>query len=699
MNEAAAAASIAWPALALIPLLPLAGAVVLGLGGPALQRRLGKGPVGWLACATVGASFLLSVVVFFKLAGLPPAERHLLADLFPWIHVGTLDVHFAYAADPLTAVALLVVTGIGGLIHVYATGYMHDDDAFWRFFAYLNLFTFAMLTLVMGDNLLLMFLGWEGVGFCSWSLIGFWHRELANTTAGNKAFIVNRIGDFGFVLGIFLLFWSLDAVGHGTLTFRELRALAPSLERMTFWGVPTVTLITLLLFIGATGKSAQIPLYVWLPDAMAGPTPVSALIHAATMVTAGIYMIGRLHYLFDLAPFTLHVIATIGAATALLAATIAVAQNDIKKVLAYSTVSQLGYMFLAMGVGAHGAGIFHLATHAFFKACLFLGAGSVIHAMGGEQDMQKMGGLWSKLPSTSKTFLIATLALTGCPFLAGFFSKDEILWQAFSSRHGHWMLWLVATLVAGLTAFYMFRQVFLVFFGECRADHHTQEHIHESPSVMTLPLWILAIGSILVGYLGIPHVLSAPAHIPHFFNDWLAPVFGGQGPIEEHLPAGGGGEGLELLLMAVSVAVAFSGAGLAYLMYYRHSLRPETFSEALGGAPYRFVLDKYYVDELYDLVFVRGVLLLSRAAAWFDQHVIDGIVNLSAVVVREVARLGGFLDNLIVDGAVNAVAATAWDLGGRVRRIQTGSISAYLYVVVLGVLGGVFLWWSWAVAS
>ncbi len=407
------------PYLALIPLLPLAGAVTLGLGGGGLQRRFGERAVAAVACATVAASFVLSVMVLLHLIGLPPASRHLLADLFPWIHVGSLRLDFAYAADPLTAVALLVVTGIGGLIHLYATGYMHGDQAYWRFFAYLNLFTFAMLTLVMGDNLLLMFLGWEGVGFCSWGLIGFWFADLANARAGNKAFIVNRIGDFGFVLGIFLLFWSFDQAGHPTLTFRAMREHAHAIESLALWGVPVITLATLLLFVGATGKSAQIPLYVWLPDAMAGPTPVSALIHAATMVTAGVYMIGRLNFLFDLAPPTLHVIATIGALTALLAATIAVAQNDIKKVLAYSTVSQLGYMFLGMGVGAHGAGVFHLVTHAFFKACLFLGAGSVIHAMGGEQDMRKMGGLWGKLPSTSKTFLIATLALTGCPFLAG----------------------------------------------------------------------------------------------------------------------------------------------------------------------------------------------------------------------------------------------------------------------------------------
>ena len=342
-----------------IPLLPLAGAVVLGLGGAPLQRRFGKLPVSVLACGTVATSFVLSVVAFFQLAGLAP-DRLLLADLFPWVHVDTLNVDVAFGVDPLSAVMILVVTGIGGLIHLYATGYMHDDPGYWRFFAYLNLFTFAMLTLVLGDNLLLMFVGWEGVGFCSWALIGFWHKELPNTTAGNKAFIVNRIGDFGFVLGLFLLFWTLDARGHGTLVFRELAQHAHLLEGQVFWGLPVATLVTLFLFVGATGKSAQIPLYVWLPDAMAGPTPVSALIHAATMVTAGVYMIARTNFLFAMAPTTLHVVAFIGAATALLAATIALAQNDIKRVLAYSTVSQLGYMFLAMGVGAYAAGIFLL---------------------------------------------------------------------------------------------------------------------------------------------------------------------------------------------------------------------------------------------------------------------------------------------------------------------------------------------------
>jgi NADH-quinone oxidoreductase subunit L len=583
---------------------------------------------------------------------------------------------------------ILIVTGIGGLIHLYATGYMHDDPAFWRFFTYLNLFTFAMLTLVLGDSLLLMFVGWEGVGFCSWGLIGFWHKELPNTTAGNKAFLVNRVGDFGFVLGIFLLFWTLDGHGHGTLVFRELRQHAHLLEGATFWGWPVATLATLFLFVGATGKSAQIPLYVWLPDAMAGPTPVSALIHAATMVTAGVYMIGRLNFIFAMAPFTLAVIAAIGAATALMAATIALAQNDIKRVLAYSTVSQLGYMFLAMGVGAYAAGIFHLMTHAFFKACLFLGSGSVIHAMGGEQDMRKMGGLRAKLPATSTTFIVATLAIAGIPPLAGFFSKDEILWQAFSSPFGSHTLWGVGLLVAGLTAFYMFRQVFMVFFGECRADHETQHHLHESPSVMTIPLWILMGGSVVAGLLWVPHLF-----LP--FEHWLEPVMGHHVVAEAHEA----GVGMELTLMLVSVVVALCGIGLAYLMYMRRALRPELFSNALGGLPYRLVLNKYYVDELYGLVFVRGGLLLCRLAAWFDANVIDGLVNLSATMVRGIARIGGLIDLYVVDGAVNLVATITQFVGRRVRNLQTGAISAYLYVVILGVLGGVLLFWSWAVAS
>ena len=466
--------------------LPLIGAIINGLLGFKIQKRMGKGAIAVIACAPVIIAFALSVIAFLQLKALPPEQRFLIDNLYRWIDLGSLKVDMAFLVDPLSAVMILIVTGIGGLIHIYATGYMHDDEGFWRFFAYLNLFTAAMLTLVLGDSLLLMFVGWEGVGLCSYALIGFWYQDHANARAGNKAFIVNRVGDFGFVLGMFLLFWTLDAQGHGTLTFREMARWASSLEGQTIWGFSVATVATLFLFIGATGKSAQIPLYVWLPDAMAGPTPVSALIHAATMVTAGVYMTARLNVFFSMAPFTLQLIAVIGVMTALLAATIALTQNDIKKVLAYSTVSQLGYMFIGIGVGGYAAAVFHLMTHAFFKACLFLGAGSVIHAMHHEQDMRKMGGLKDYMPLTFFTFLISVLAISGTPGTAGFFSKDEILWLAFSNHHP--VIWALAVIGAGMTAFYMFRQLFMVFFGDCRADHHTREHLHESPKVMTLPL-------------------------------------------------------------------------------------------------------------------------------------------------------------------------------------------------------------------
>jgi NADH-quinone oxidoreductase subunit L len=402
-----------------IVFLPLIGAIINGLLGLKIQKRLGKSAIAVIACAPVIIAFGLSVIAFLQLKALPPEQRFLTDNLYRWIDLGSLKVDMAFLVDPLSAVMILIVTGIGGLIHIYATGYMHDDEGFWRFFAYLNLFTAAMLTLVLGDSLLLMFVGWEGVGLCSYALIGFWYQDHANARAGNKAFIVNRVGDFGFVLGMFLLFWTLDAQGHGTLTFREMARWASSLEGQTIWGFSVATVATLFLFVGATGKSAQIPLYVWLPDAMAGPTPVSALIHAATMVTAGVYMTARLNVFFSMAPFTLQVIAVIGVMTALLAATIALTQNDIKKVLAYSTVSQLGYMFIGIGVGGYAAAVFHLMTHAFFKACLFLGAGSVIHAMHHEQDMRKMGGLKNYMPLTFITFLISVLAISGTPGTAG----------------------------------------------------------------------------------------------------------------------------------------------------------------------------------------------------------------------------------------------------------------------------------------
>jgi NADH-quinone oxidoreductase subunit L len=658
-----------------IPLLPLLGAAVNGLGGAVIQRRFGKRVVGVIAVTPVLLAFAIAVAAFLQLKGMDPEHRALLDHVWRWIDIGTLKADVAFWVDPLSCVMILVVTGIGGLIHIYSVGYMHEDEAYWRFFAYLNLFTFAMLTLVLGDSLLLMFVGWEGVGFCSWALIGFWWREQVNTTAGNKAFIVNRIGDFGFILGIFLIFWSLDAAGHGSVVFRDIQHHAVTLEGRSVWGVPVVILATLFLFVGAIGKSAQIPLYVWLPDAMQGPTPVSALIHAATMVTAGVYMVARLNFLYAMAPETLAVVAGIGAATAFFAATIGLVQNDIKRVLAYSTVSQLGYMFVAMGVGAYAAGVFHLVTHAFFKACLFLGSGSVIHGMSGEQDMRKMGGLKDKMPVTFWTFFVATLALTGTPLTAGFFSKDEILWKAFSTPYGSPTLWLVGVAGAGMTACYMFRQVFMTFFGETRADHEVVHHIHESPRSMTMPLVFLAVGSILVGYLGVPEFLGGGNR----FEAWLEPVFAHAHEAAAHATHD---VGLEWTLMLISVAVAATGFLIAYLLYYRHALSPDAIAGIAGGVPYRLLYAKYYVDEIYWAVFVRGTLLLTRVCAWFDATIVDGIVNATARITVVVANLDGLFDTYVVDRLVNILADRTYDLGARLRRVQTGNINTYLYVIV-----------------
>jgi NADH-quinone oxidoreductase subunit L len=653
-----------------IVFLPLIGAIVNGLAGAKIQKTWGKGAISFLACAPVVLAFALALFAFFTLAGLEPEKRFLIDNLFPWIHLGSLKVDMAFLVDPLSAVMILVVTGVGGLIHIYATGYMHDDNGFWRFFAYLNLFMAAMLTLVLGDSLLLLFVGWEGVGLCSYALIGFWYTDHANARAGNKAFIVNRVGDFGFVLGMFLLFWSLDAQGHGTLTIREMVKWAPTIKDMMLWGMPVVTLATLLLFVGATGKSAQIPLFVWLPDAMAGPTPVSALIHAATMVTAGVYMTARMNVFFSMAPATLNVIAVIGVATALVAATIALTQNDIKKVLAYSTVSQLGYMFIGVGIGGYAAAIFHLMTHAFFKACLFLGSGSVIHAMHHEQDMRKMGGLKKFMPVTYWTFFISVLAIAGFPPLAGFFSKDEILWLAFSGHHE--IIWFLALCGAGMTAFYMFRQLFMVFFGSCRADHHTQERLHESPSVMTLPLVVLAAGAVVAGWIGLPAVFGGSQ-----FAHWLEPVIAHG---EHH-----GSEAVELTLMACSVAVATGGVFLAFLMYYRGALSTERFVHFAGGFFYRLFDRKWYVDEIYQVVFVNGTLLLARIGALFDQYIVDGIVNGSAALTRFVSWFNGLFDNYIIDGIVNAVANITYWAGDRFRKIQTGNINSYLYGILIAI--------------
>jgi NADH-quinone oxidoreductase subunit L len=698
-----------------IVLAPLAGAAINGLFGARLQKAFGKKLIATIACAPVVISFVLAVAAFRQLLALEPSQRFLLDAMSKWIHIGHLSLDLAFWVDPLSAVMILVVTGIGGLIHFYSVGYMAEEPSFWRFFAYLNLFMAAMLTLVLGDSLLVLFVGWEGVGLCSYALIGFWYKEWANASAGSKAFIVNRIGDFGFVVGMFALFWALDAAGEGTLVIREIAQRAHLLDGQTIWGIAVPTFVTFALFVGATGKSAQIPLYVWLPDAMAGPTPVSALIHAATMVTAGVYMIGRLAFLFSMAPATLAVIATIGIATAFMAATIGTAQNDIKRVLAYSTVSQLGFMVVAMGVGAYAAGIFHLFTHAFFKACLFLGSGSVIHALHHEQDMRHMGGLKKYMPVTFWTFLISTLAIAGMPPFAGFFSKDEILWKAFSSPYGAPWIWALGTLTAGITAFYMFRQVFMVFFGEYRGAHgghhddahgshgshhaHGVHHPHESPALMTVPLIVLALGAVVVGFLNVPSALGGN----HAFETWLAPVLE---PGHAAPAAHGAGHGVvaavehaaadtlhhvehdpfEYVLMSVSVLVALGGILLAWLIYMRKALSAERFTEAWAGVPYKLVLNKYYVDEIYEATFVRGTLLLSRALAAFDRIVIDGLVNGAATVTRALSAADGAFDRYVVDGLVNLIGSVTLWIGNRARQIQTGHIYSYLYAIVIGVV-------------
>jgi NADH-quinone oxidoreductase subunit L len=612
--------------IALIPLLGSAINIFFG-------RALGGKNAGLLGCAAVGASFALALYVFFQL---PPAG--VFRDtLYTWIESGSFKINLSFQTDALTSIMLLIVTGIGFVIHVYSLGYMEHDGGIARFFIYLNLFIFFMLVLVMADNLLLLFVGWEGVGLCSYLLIGFWYEDPNNTIAGNKAFIVNRIGDFGFILGVLLLVTELGRLGIWTLDFAALQ------QNVQLLSPATTALITLLLFVGATGKSAQIPLFVWLPDAMAGPTPVSALIHAATMVTAGVYMTARLHFLFALAPATLSLIAYAGAATAFFAATIALTQNDIKKVLAYSTVSQLGYMFLAVGVGAFSAAIFHVFTHAFFKACLFLGAGSVIHALSGEQNMQRMGGLKAHMPKTYWTYVIATLAIAGIPFTSGFFSKDLILWQTFS--RGAIFLWAIGLVTAGMTAFYMFRQLFMVFHGECRADAHAKAHLHESPSVMTLPLIILAIGSIFAGWLGAPEYLWGS-----LWDRRLQSIFG---VVEHH-----GTVSTEIMVTLLTLAVVAAGIYWAYIKYGKPGAPITEESENLI---YRLSLNKYYIDELYDAVIVRPFTACSRF-------------------------LAQIIDPWVIDGTVNGVAAVARGLSWLTRGLQTGNVQHYLAGFLLGTL-------------
>lgn len=644
----------------LILLLPLAGAIINGVVGlfvPDLRKN--ESLIGGLATAMVAIPFLLTVYLFTSFGGTP-----IVVDFYTWMSVGSFDLSFAYRVDQLSLIMTLIITGVGSLIHVYSTGYMHGDSGYWRFFAYLNLFIFAMLNLVLGDNLVVLFLGWEGVGVCSYLLIGFWYTDLKNSAAANKAFIVNRIGDFAFLMAMFILFKELGALDFNTI-FENVANLSPT----------TVNWVVLLLFIGATGKSAQIPLFVWLPDAMAGPTPVSALIHAATMVTSGLYLLARMSPVVLGAPDIMVVIGVIAALTALMAATTAIAQNDIKKVLAYSTVSQLGFMFMAASVGAFFVAIFHVMTHAFFKACLFLGSGSVIHAMHhvehelehkghhehlDPQDMRTMGGLKKYMPHTSRTYLIATLAIAGFPLMAGFFSKDEILFKAFEYGYNGagyaWFVWGIGILTAVLTAFYMMRSYMLTFEGEERWPMADEVHPHESPASMTMPLWVLAGLSLVAGFLGLPGVIAHGEW--NWIHHYLGAPYGG--PVAElshaaHVPLG-----LEWGLLGLGVLIALGGLGFAYSKYKTHGLAYDEQLQRSFGSLYRWWEGKYFWDEAYDRVVVKPLMRFSDKGLYsFDKEVVDGFVN--------------------------GVAKTARGFSGALRYIQTGIVQNYALGIVLGV--------------
>lgn len=630
-------------------LLPLLGFLVNGLFGSRIKNEK---IIGIIGSGTVGLSFLIAVGAFFQLLALPVDERSRIVPLFTWLQTGGLNVGFSYLVDQLSIVMALIVTGVGFLIHVYSIGYMHGDKSYWRFFAYLNLFIFAMMNLILGDNFVVLFLGWEGVGLCSYLLIGFWYdRKFEKGTtsqAAKKAFVVNRIGDFGFLLGMFLIYLTFDSLNfHEVFTKAELFPVSE--EVFTF--------IALFLFIGATGKSAQIPLFVWLPDAMAGPTPVSALIHAATMVTAGVYMVARCSIIFASAPAIMTVVAVIGLLTAFFAATIGLVQNDIKKVLAYSTVSQLGYMFLAMGVGAFSAGIFHVMTHAFFKALLFLGAGSVIHGMHDQQDIRHYGGLKRYMPKTYITFLIAALAISGFPGLSGFFSKDEILWFAYSQ--GSVLFWVIAVLTAMMTAFYMFRLFSLTFLGKERFGH--DHHPHESPAVMTIPLMVLAFLSVVGGYIGIPEVFSGEHG--NKFHTWLSPLFRSAERKLEHY--GDHTHMEEILLMTASTILALLAIYAAYYIYTRRSEIADRISGKFSVI-YRTLLNKYYVDEVYEAAVVQPIQKGSETVLWkfTDNKIIDGVVNGTALIIQKSADL--------------------------IRHFQTGVAQFYALIMMLGIAVALF---------
>jgi len=609
------------------------------------------------------------VIKFTWLAGLPFHMANGNNAIF--------QADWGFLLDPLSSVMILVVTGIGFLIHVYSTGYMAHDNGYYRFFGYLNLFVFFMLMLVLANNYALLFVGWEGVGLCSYLLIGFYFHKKSAGDAGKKAFIVNRVGDSGFILGMLLMLSVL-----GTIKFTD---IGPALAAGRFTvesGLGVLSVMTLLLFIGATGKSAQFPLYVWLPDAMEGPTPVSALIHAATMVTAGVYMVARSSALFQLTPATSTVVASVGAFTAILAATIALVQNDIKRVLAYSTVSQLGYMFLALGVGAYWVAVFHLFTHAFFKALLFLGSGSVIHAMSGEQDMRRMGALKDKIPITHWTMFVGSVAIAGIPGLAGFFSKDEILWQTFSSKQGSQFLYVVGLVTAGMTAFYMWRLMNLTFYGKSRVSPEVESHIHESGPAMTVPLMVLAVGSVVAGWLGVPKLWTAFGENFRLFEAWLAPVFALTAEEGEHSPS------LEWMLMGTSVAIAIIGITIARYFYHHKPQIPDSMEKSPLLKPLHGLLyNKWYVDEIYDFLFVDGLCkgggtLLGS----FDRNVVDGGVNGAGWLTRFVSKLSMWWDTWIVDGAVRFGSFFVKMLSYPVCMLQTGRVQRYAFFVVVGAL-------------
>jgi NADH-quinone oxidoreductase subunit L len=771
--EIAQATDVPW--LWLIPLFPLLGCAVNTAFGPRLQKRYGRAPVHGIAIGAMVLSCIVAEVAFWKMFATPAHERFFEDHLWTMWKSGLLHVDLGFALDPLGMVMTLIVTHVATLIHVYSTGYMADEPAYWRFFLWLNLFVFSMLLLVMGSNFVIMFFGWEGVGLCSYGLIGFWYTDLEKAKAAMKAFVVNRFGDFGFILGLFILFWALGGAWSGpkyepasglssarvvgtapesprvspagvpmgpTVEFRELRnqisddssGMAERLGDLTLFGLPVLALICIGFFIGAAGKSAQIPLYVWLPDAMAGPTPVSALIHAATMVTAGVYMVARLNFLFALSSAAMSVVAIVGCLTAIFAATIGLFQYDIKKVLAYSTVSQLGFMFIGVGVGAYWAGIFHLMTHAFFKACLFLGSGSVILACHHEQDMRKMGGLKEYTPITRWTYLAACWAIAGFPWAAGFYSKDEILWKAWtaggllSPALGH-AIYVVGAIAALGTSFYMFRSYYMTFTGTYRGGHghedkerledphamaahtHADEAVHahghdeaaadvhrvahqhdtshgaheghggvphESPRPMTWVLVALAAAAVVSGVIfGLPSLWSGREPL---LEQWLAPSLpaAGKVPFTEQSHA------TEWLFQGMGVGIATVGWFFAFVLYNdAKSTVPARMKETFARA-WAVVYNKYYVDEIYQATVVRFSLWLSRAAYWVDQNVIDGLVNFAGTVGRGVAYVDAAIDKYVVDGAVNGLADLIVSGGKNLRRVQTGHINAYLF----GALGG-----------